>query len=335
MPDNNVPGFWGQSPWWTRTGYILGLLTILMGAVMTFRLPSHLGPCKLPRNLTRPGLAIELVESWHDVLTIVGPCEAPRCMQGTSISVQLGTSTYTVCLDKVSALASQQAYDRVFIVLYWLLFLYLGVVNFRFVRPRGVIHWIAILVGIAAAIGGTLAALHDWGEDGGILKALGAVTRHDFSAPLWASIRYQAYHKFEWFFLALGCSSPIFFFWPGQANLAGRRRSLFSLLLAWASAVLAVTATFTGLAACKYGHDQRLESAAVTASTTLLLITFTLLTAQSWRGGTLSALDRLAGLPVLHRFTDWLHEDDEPEGPNPAPPAAPPPPPGAPPAVAQ
>jgi len=120
-------------------------------------------------------------------------------------------------------------------------------------------------------------------------------------------IRDAAYHKWLFLFIAIGCAVPLFTFWLGKTGRTMERKSLSSLLLCGATAVLGITAAFTGIAAWKYGQDQRLQTATATLFLCLPVATITLMVAQTWHSGMLPSLDRLASLPVFQ----WLSRPAE------------------------
>src|SRR5579864_8051500 len=115
---------WNSSTWWTRFG------AVLMGS----QLSRHIGPSELPNNLKRPGLAMELVNNWDEAAQIVGLSQGARCMQDAQDSwcVFSPEKTKTVCTAKISALQQQQKLDYVFIILYTLFFMYIGILNLLF-----------------------------------------------------------------------------------------------------------------------------------------------------------------------------------------------------------
>ena len=78
--------------------------------------------------------------------------------------------------------------------------------------------------------------------------------------------------------------------------MADVRRSAFSHVLAWTTAILALGTGWTGFAASQFGDDHRLQVAAQRLDLVILSAMLTLGTAQLWRGGTLEALDKLAKL---------------------------------------
>ena len=51
-----LPPLWGQSFWWTRSGALIGLASLLMGVLMAFLLGQHIGSCGLQNQLTNPTL---------------------------------------------------------------------------------------------------------------------------------------------------------------------------------------------------------------------------------------------------------------------------------------
>jgi hypothetical protein len=301
-----LPPFWGNSYWWTRTGALLGVALLLTGIAMKYGVVgTHVGSCGLPNRLTNPILAIEVAANWVDVLAMVGPCQATHCLQSMSGSVcYQGVCNLIVCPDKVAALTSLQTWDRAFIVIYWVYFLYLGLINWRFCAWRRfafVSQAIAKLAGLAAVVLATLGAVADWREDDRILQALLQVLHISSTTPL---MRDFAYHKWKFLFLAIGLASPVFIFWPNQNNPAGTRRSAFSQTLAWLTSLVALTAAWTGVTACLSGDDAHLELASQLLALVMILSVLTLATASYWRGGTMAALDRLAELPVLSFLTN-------------------------------
>jgi len=312
-----LPPFWGTSRWWTRVGAVLGLLSLIMGLVMAGLLAQHCGPCDLQHQLTNPTLAIEVAGTWDDVLALVGPCESVHCKQPdakeTKETDHWGLQK-TICSDKVQALIAEQYWDFGFIVLYWLFFLYLGVINAKFcywAHHAKLTRAVGRLCGVATIVSSSLGALQDWQENLHILPALRNLTNMSAYTP---DMRPFAYHKWQLLFLAIGLASPIFIFWPGRNNKGGVRQSAFSHLLAWGTAILALSTAFTGVAATIFGDDHRLEVATQRLSLVIMASMLTLATAQLWRGGTLAALDKLAKLPVLAFFASlFLSEDDDPQ----------------------
>ncbi len=304
-----MPPLWGNSYLWTRIGYVLGLLTVGAGIVLTVVVGRHLGSCALPGGLTRVSLAAELTPAWWDVGQIVGPCQAPACQQSQTEWVCVGSTCELICPDKVQALIMAQRIDRVFIVLYWALLVYLGIVEIRF-GGAGAFGWVVAACGVAVIPLVSVAAWYDWRENGLIEAAL----THLGSAP---GARDAAYMKWRCLFAAMALAAPLFIFWPGRTTPApGARRSAFSMLLAWGTAASAITAGLGGIAACYFGQDGRLESAASMLVNTVPLVTLTLMTAQYWRAGTIAALNRIAGLPVLRWLGQLLNADaEEPQGP--------------------
>jgi hypothetical protein len=282
---------------------------------MTNLLAVHIGSCGLQHQLTSPTLAIEVAGTWEDVLAIVGPCEASHCGQSKD---QLGCyatgGCKTICPDKVAALAFEQYLDFVFIVIYWLFFFYLGVINWKFCYWERFPVFTQVLGKIAGAVtvfAGSVGALSDWRENDHILLALSELHMMAGPVPL---IRDFAYTKWRFVFLAIGAASPLFLFWPGKSNKAGLRQSAFSRVLAWATAALALSTAWTGVAACIYGNDHRLEVATEHLTLVILATMLTLATAQYWRGGTLAALNRFAKLPILSFLaTLFASEDGSPQ----------------------
>ena len=299
-PPAKLPPLWGNSYWWTRAGALLGLASLLAGIVMTGLAAKHLGSCGLPNRLTNPSLAIEVARTWEDVLEIVGPCEAAHCLQSKDDNgCYASGDCRTICPDKVRSLAFEQSVDYVFIVIYWLFFLYLGVVNWKFCywERFGVLtQLIGKVCGAAVIAAGSFGALADWRENDYILQALAEL--HLIAGPA-PAMRYFAYTKWRLLFLAIGAASPVFAFWTGKSESGGARRSVFSQTLAWSTALFALSTAWSGVAASIYGEDQRLEIGAGRLGLVIIAVTLTLATAQYWRGGTMAALDKLASLPVL------------------------------------
>jgi hypothetical protein len=310
-----MPPMWGNSYWWTRAGALLGLASLVTGLVMASLLGLHLGSCGLQNQLTNPTLAIELAGAWEDVLAMVGPCQASHCGQSKDESGCYAVGgCKPICPDKVAALAFEQYLDFAFIALYWLFFLYLGLVSWRFcywARFPVFTQVIGKIAGVAAIVAASLGAQADWRENDHILQALNELRLMSGPVPL---MRDFAYVKWRFLFFAIGAASPLFLFWTGKSDNAGLRRSAFSQMLAWSTAVLALSTAWTGFAACLYGDDHRLEIATQHLDLVILVTTLTLATAQYWRGGTLAALDRLAHLPVLGFFaTLFSSEVDSPQ----------------------
>ena len=234
-----LPPLWGKSYWWSRTGALLGLTSLILGALMVYLLSLHVGSCGLARQLTTPTVAIEVAGSWQDVLAIVGTCEISDCRQSTNANAcDTKGRCQTICPDKVQALATEQYIDFVFIVIYWLFFVYLGVMNWK------VAYWsrypiftqvIGKLCGAATIIAGSRGAWADWRENNHILQALYELHLMSGPAPL---MRDFAYAKWRLLFLAIGTASPLFIFWSGKSNNGGIRASAFSHLAAWVTAIL-------------------------------------------------------------------------------------------------
>ena len=323
---------WGKSVWWTRTGWILALALIVCGAFMSYLLDGHLGSCGLPQGLSNPGLAIELAYDWPAVLSITGPCQSQYCRQSVSQQVCLpGTACQYICPDKVEALLQQQSWDRVFIVLYACLFVYLGLINFRFAELRvdpadagapwyvrwwtaflRIIpsRWIGRIGGLAAALFALVGAWYDWLEDDKIVDALQHIGQAGAGYIL-PAMRDDAYHKWLFLFLAIGCASPIFAFWPGRANDdGGARPSHLMQFLGLLTAFEAITTMLSGFLACRYGQDQRVEDATGGLFLTLPLAAILLLTAQYWRHGTLNALQSLAKTWLFMGLVNFQKEED-------------------------
>jgi hypothetical protein len=311
---------WGKTVWWTRTGWLLGLVIMAFAWFMDQQLGEHLGACGLPSGLTNPGLAIELAVDWRAVMTIAGPCQSTTCQQSMSQQVCHDASCQLVCADKVDALLQQQSLDRIFIFLYASLFIYFGALNLLFGGLRlesenRPLAWLRRLVwplsrtlcifGGLAAIGFTvLGAWNDWLEDDRIVEALTTLANSAASMP---AIRDAAYHKWLFLFIAIGCLSPLFISWPCQVTRRAASDpqppgSALLQLLAWITGLEAITATFGGVAACRFGQDQRIESAAGTLFIALPLAILVMMAARFWIVGTMSALNRIAGV----WFIRWL-----------------------------
>lgn len=309
--EEKLPPIWGKSYWWTRTGALLGLISLFTGALMVALLARHIGGCGLQNQLTTPTLAIEVAGKWNDVASIVGPCQASHCGQSPDATACfVDAACQRICPDKITALASEQYEDYAFIIIYWLFFLYLGVVNWkfcywaRFPLSTQTLGKLAATVTVAASSWG---ALNDWRENNHILQALNQL--HLMAGPV-PVMRDFAYEKWKFLFLAIGTAAPIFIFWTGKTNPADARASAFSHLLARFTALLALSTAWTGVAACIYGDDHRLEVAALRLDLVILFTMLTLATAQLWRGGTLAALDKLAKLPVLRFFATLFSSVD-------------------------
>ena len=310
---------WNASPWWTRTGAILGFIVIAMGIVMGAQLGAHLGPCGLPNGVTKPGLAIELAGDADAGVTIVGPCSAGTCRQVSPKQVDIGGGkVMTVCLDKVDALRAQQWTDYFFIPAYWALFVWIAILSLRFGGIRFSKDWAQFTGSVLCKAGGagtlvfaTAGAVWDYIEDARILSFLSAV-RNAANSGAGAllsqpGMRAAAFNKWLCLFVAIGCTAPFFLFWPGAtAKTDDERRkekkSLVSLFLAWAAGFSAISAAFTGLAAYLFMQDQRVEAAAGSLFLALLLGTVLMVVAQSWPIGTQEWLDRLTMMPVLRRI---------------------------------
>jgi hypothetical protein len=308
--EEKLPPFWGRSYWWTRAGAVLGLTSLVTGIAMVGLLSKHLGSCGLPNQLTTPTLAIEVAGTWNDLAAIVGPCEALHCGQsqdGASCVVAAGCKP--VCPDKVAALVAEQYQDYGFIIIYWLFFVYLGVVNWKFcywARFPAFSQVLGKAGGFVAVVAGSWGAVRDWRENQHILQALSEL--HLIAGPV-PLMRDFAYEKWRLLFLAIGAAAPIFVFWSGRSNNAGLRHSTLSHLLAACTAILAVATAWTGFAACKFGDDHRLEVAAQRLDLVILSTMLTLATAQLWRGGTLAALNRLAEVPPLRFFANLFSSE--------------------------
>jgi len=317
---------WNSSPWWTRFGAILGSIAILWAVLMGSQLSRHIGPSELPNNLKRPGLAMELVNNWDEAAQIVGLSQGARCMQDAQDSwcVFSPEKTKTVCTAKISALQQQQKLDYVFIILYTLFFMYVGILNLLFSgipvdlsdkRGRKLLgrisSWSGKIGGGLVLIFTIMAAVYDWKEDGHILAILNTISQHLCygNFPL---VRTAAYLKWLFIFAAIGCSSPLFLFWPGKTPAAKTMdTSVFVTVLAWLTALAALTTAFTGIAACHYGQDQRLESAVGTLTVTFLLAVLTLSAGQRWYGGLLSAVNDFASLRFVEPFARFLKDNEK------------------------
>src|SRR6185369_11491100 len=205
---------WESSPWWTRFGALLGFVAILWGGFMGFQLATHIGPSDLPNNLKRPGLAMELVNNWDEAAQIVGLSQGTRCMQDSQDNwcVFSSEKTKIICTAKISALQRQQRLDYIFIVLYSLFFIYIGILNLRFAGipfeqsdKRGrkwlgrISSWSGKLGGLAVLALTVLAAYWDCRENGRILEVLGSMNRHICSGEPFPLVRTAAYHK--WLFI--------------------------------------------------------------------------------------------------------------------------------------
>ena len=119
-----LPPMWASSYWWSRSGALLGLASLITGLVMAYLLGVHLGSCGLPNQITNPTLAIEVAGSWDDVVAMVGPCEVVHCHQSKDETACFADGgCKTICPDKVTALAFEQCLDFGFIIIYWLFFL--------------------------------------------------------------------------------------------------------------------------------------------------------------------------------------------------------------------
>lgn len=254
---NQQHRLWDASVWWTRFGAILGLATILYGGWMSLNLATNVGSCDLPHHLKHPGLAIEVAHDWNDAAQIVGVCEGSRCFQDSKDSWCTYNSaghSKIVCEAKIRALVRQQKMDYIFIVLYALFFVYIGIINIRFARISatltgkdwlvGISGLIGVLGGLAALTLALFAAFWDWRENGRILQALSQISNHICYGNNFPDMRMAAYYKWRSLFIAIGCGSPIFLFWPGRtSNWRNQERlSLLSFALAWLTALTALTA---------------------------------------------------------------------------------------------
>ncbi len=314
--DDKLPPLWGKSYWWTRVGALLGLLSLLTGVMMVALLSKHVGSCGLPNQLTEPTLAIEVTRTWDDVAAMAGPCEATHCGQSADVNAcHVDAGCKPVCPDKIAALAAEQYQDFCFIVIYWLFFLYLGVVNWQFCSwPRFPVfaQVLGKMGGAITICAGSVGALNDWRENQHILQALSEL--HLIGGPV-PVMRDFAYEKWRMLFLAIGAAAPIFLFWTGKSNKVEARPSAFSRFLAGLTALLALSTAWTGFAACLDGDDHRLEVATERLDLVILAAMLTLATAQLWRGGTLVAVNRLAKMPPFKFFaTLFSSEVDSDQG---------------------
>ena len=314
--EDQLPPLWGKSYWWTRSGAVLGFLSLLAGVVMVHLLAVHVGSCGLPNQLTEPTLAIEVAATWDDVAAMAGPCEATHCGQSNDAQAcHVDAGCKPVCPDKVAALVGEQYQDYCFIVIYWLFFLYLGVVNWQFCYWARFPVFSQVVGKIAGAVtlaAGSWGAWKDWSENGHILQALSELHLIDGPVPV---MRDFAYEKWRMLFLAIGAAAPIFLFWPGRNNKTDARASAFSHFLAGVTALLAVSTAWTGFAACLDGDDHRLELATQRLDLVIFATLLTLATAQLWRGGSLAAINRLAKMPGLRFFATLFSSDVDSEQP--------------------
>jgi hypothetical protein len=313
-----LPPMWGSSYWWTRGGAVVGLIALLVEIVMSQLVAVHLGSCGLQNQLTNPTLAIEVARSWDDVLKIVGPCSALHCAQSKDDNGCFPSGgCQTICPDKIQSLAFEQTIDYVFIAVYWVFFLYLSLINWKFCywsRYPAATQAIGKVCGVATIVLATLGAIADWRENDHILQAFSELHLMAGPVPL---MRDFAYTKWQFLFFAISTAAPIFIFWYGKANPCDGRRSAFSQALAWLTAILALSTTWTGVAAHTYGDDPRLEVATERMGLVILSAMLTLATAQYWRGGTIVALNRFAKLPVLSYFaTLFSSQKDVPQTPD-------------------
>jgi hypothetical protein len=263
----------GTSPWWTRTGYILGILTLSLGVFMSIQLSEAFGPSGLPHGLKQPMLAMELAENRADVKQTVRGL--PGC-------------TEFPCKQRTAEMQQQQSYDYLFICLYTSFFLYLGVLSFHF--GDSALKAIALLLVIAVLAG----AWFDWLEDGNILRALGSG-----SEP---QMRFDAYWKWLLLTLAAGMTAPMFLFW--------KTRSLLLLVVRALIVVSSVATMLFGLWGFVARDDLRIEAAAQLLSGGLLLCTLFLAMERLWRNGTHGALDLLASMPILRAIARWPADDE-------------------------
>jgi hypothetical protein len=128
-------------------------------------------------------------------------------------------------------------------------------------------------------------------------------------------------------FLALAFSTPVFFLWPGPSprgapDSAEEHKSLLSLVLAWSTGLIGLTAMLSGVVACHYGLDQRMESAVGLLFASLPLATLTLASAQNWYRGTMAQIDWFAELPGVRWFTNLLEPEPNQESQEGRPPAS-------------
>jgi hypothetical protein len=89
---------------------------------------------------------------------------------------------------KIEALLQQQRWDRVFILLYWLLFMYFGAINICFGQSRirriqSFTRPIGVIAGTLVLLTATVAAISDWREDDHIDDALGQIGRVSTLVP--------------------------------------------------------------------------------------------------------------------------------------------------------
>jgi len=311
-PDDKLPPLWGQSYLWPRVGALLGLTSLVMGAVMLILLARHLGSCGLPNQLTNPTLAIEVAGTWDDVAAMVGPCKATSCGQSENAKAcHVNAGCKVICPDKVQALTTEQYEDYGFIFIYWLFFLYLGMLNWKFCYWE---RWplftqvLGKLGGAITIVAGSWGAFEDCRENQHILQALSEL--HLIAGPV-PLMRDFAYEKWRYLFLAIGAAAPLFIFWTGRSNWADVRRSAFSHLLAGTTAILALSTGWTGFAASQFGDDHRLQVAAQRLDLVIFSTMLTLATAQLWRGGTLEALNKLAKMHGFVLLTKLFSSRDD------------------------
>lgn len=261
--------------WWTRGGWILGLLAASWAGFMSSSLSSVFGSCNLPRQLSRPALAMELARDPGDVNMILD-----ASANGCSL----------LWLAKNEEMGKQQGYDRIFIVLYVLFYLYLAVLC---VKVHGWIGWLLAvpIAGLAIAAG-----CFDWREDNAILRALMSpvVAMHD-----------AAYDKWVLLSLATGLVGFMFVSW--------RTDSLALTALRVTILATAIWSAICGWRGHTGNNDFMIESAAGAIFITQALVILFLLMVYQWRSGTHAALDALADKPVLHVIADWPPDDQEME----------------------
>ena len=110
----------------------------------------------------------------------------------------------------MAALGFEQYLDFVFIIIYWLFFLYLGVVNWQFCYSARFPIFTRVLGKVAGAVtivAGSVGAQADWRENQCILQALSEL--HLMAGPI-PVMRYFAFIKWKLLFLAIAAASPIF-----------------------------------------------------------------------------------------------------------------------------
>ncbi len=265
--------------WFAR---ILGLAAIAWGIFMTSHLGDAFGVYSLPRGIKSPILAMELAANRCDVEQILMAKEG-KCEQ--------------YCPAKADEMDRQQRFDFIFIALYLTYFLALALLTAQRLGAAGWVLAVVILAGAAAG------AYFDVRENQQILSAVDTVahtprpaTVECATSPL-AAIREDAYRKWTLVAVTIAFAIPLFAFW----NTPSLALTLLRLLIC---AVAAATAITGGLAALT-GEDARIEFVSKGIALTLLGSTIFWWTVNLWQGGTLHALDQIAGWPLFRQLANF------------------------------